>query len=145
MRLHWQMSSVYIGYVLFILVKWRSVYSVHKILGLCVSAGTLVRNYDATNMAPTQTDNHLSSKRTSHFQTHKRSWKEHKLGHASWRGPKPSTPLLARTSSNLLDWTGFKILTAVTMKSTVFWEVMLIILVVFTVTPYSHPSRSQCS
>jgi hypothetical protein len=72
-----------------------------------VSAGTLIRNYGATNSAPTQIDQPLlSSKKRSHFQTHKRSCKEHLLDHGSGRGPKPRMTALARTSSNLLDWSG---------------------------------------
>jgi hypothetical protein len=57
-----------------------------------------MRNYGATNVAPTQEDKPLlSSKRRPHVQTRKRSWKEHELGHGPdgarnlerlcWRGP----------------------------------------------------------
>jgi hypothetical protein len=43
----------------------------------CASAGTLVQNYGATNVAPTQKDKPLlSSKRGTHFQTRKRSWNQ---------------------------------------------------------------------
>jgi hypothetical protein len=71
--------------------------------GRCLSAGTVVLNYGATNMAPAQKDQPLlSSKRTSYFQTHKSSWNERKFGHESQRDPKPRISALARTSSNLL-------------------------------------------
>jgi hypothetical protein len=61
--------------------------------------------YGATNVAPTQKDKPLlSSKRRPHFQTHKGPWNEHKLGHVSRWGPKRKTTVLARASSNLLDW-----------------------------------------
>jgi hypothetical protein len=69
----------------------------------CVSVGTLVLNYGATNVAPTQKDEPLlSSKRRHHFETHKRSWKEQNFGHGSRRGPKPRTVVLAKASSNLM-------------------------------------------
>jgi hypothetical protein len=64
-------------------------YGVHKVQmplpAFCVSVGTLVQNYVATNMAPTQKDKpFLSLKRKPHFQTSKRSWSKHKLlGHGS--------------------------------------------------------------
>jgi hypothetical protein len=71
--------------------------------GSCVSVGTLVLNYSATNVAPTQKDQPLlSSKRRPHFQTHKRSWNEHKLGHKSRQGSKPRETVLARTRNKLL-------------------------------------------
>jgi hypothetical protein len=94
--------------MLFIVVKWQSVYGAHKVQmplpGRWVSAGTLVRNYGATNLAPTQKDKPLlSSKRRPHFKTRKRSWNEQKFGHGSRGGPKPRTTVLARTSSNILD------------------------------------------
>jgi hypothetical protein len=45
---------------LFIVEKWQSMYVIRKVesplSGRCVSAGTLMRNYGATNMAPTQKD-----------------------------------------------------------------------------------------
>jgi hypothetical protein len=103
--LHWQMYCVYLAWQLFIVVKWQSVYGVLWVQmpfpGRCVSAGALVRNCCATNMAPTQKDKPLlSSKRRPHFQTHKRSWNERKLGHASRRVSKPTTTVLARAE----DW-----------------------------------------
>jgi hypothetical protein len=49
-----------------------------------MSVGTLVRNYGATNLAPTQKDKPLlSSKKGPYFKTYKRSWNEHKLGYGS--------------------------------------------------------------
>jgi hypothetical protein len=48
----------------------------------------------------------LSSKRRPHFQIDKRSHNKHKLGHGSRWDSKPRTIVLARTNSNLLDWTG---------------------------------------
>jgi hypothetical protein len=49
-----------------------------------MSAGTLMQNYDAINVAPTQKEKPLlSSKRRPHFETHWRSWNEHKLGRGS--------------------------------------------------------------
>jgi hypothetical protein len=35
-------------------------------------------------------------------------WEEQEYGHGSRRSPKPRRTVLARVSSNLLDWTGFK-------------------------------------
>jgi hypothetical protein len=71
-----------------------------------VSAGTVVRNYVATNVARNQAYQPLlSSKNRLHCQTHKRFWNEHKLGHRSRRVSKPRTTVLARASSSLLDWT----------------------------------------
>jgi hypothetical protein len=68
-----------------------------------MSAGVLIRNYGATNVAPTQKDKPLLSlERRPHLQTHKRSWNERKLVHGSRRSPKPRTTVLARASSNLL-------------------------------------------
>jgi hypothetical protein len=65
-----------------------------------------VRNYGATNLVPTQKGQPLlSSKRGPHFQTHKRSWNEHKLGHIFRRGPKQGTTVLARANSNLMKCT----------------------------------------
>jgi hypothetical protein len=86
------------------------VYGVHEVqMHLprpCVSAGTLALNYGATKMAPTQKDQPLLSlDRRPHFETHKRSWNEHKLDHGFRRVSKPRMTVLARTSSNLLDWT----------------------------------------
>jgi hypothetical protein len=47
--------------------------------GRSVSAGVLMRNYGATNVAPTQKAQLLfSSKIRLHFQTRKWSWNEHK-------------------------------------------------------------------
>jgi hypothetical protein len=108
--LNWQMSCVCLAEVLFVVVKWQSMYRVHIIQiplpRRRVSAGTLVRNYGATNMEPTQKDKPLlPSKRRPHFQTYKRSWSENKLGHVSRREPKPRTIVPERTSSKLLDWT----------------------------------------
>jgi hypothetical protein len=90
--------------------KWQSVYDVHKaqmpLLGRCVSAGTPVRNYGATNVAPTQKDRPLLTSKTSpHFQTNKRSWNKYILGHGSRRGAKPRTTVLARATSNSMDST----------------------------------------
>jgi hypothetical protein len=66
------------------------------------SAGMLLSNYDATNMAPTQKDEpFLLSKRRRHFKTHERSWNKHDLGHQK-------TTMEARTSSKLVDWIGVK-------------------------------------
>jgi hypothetical protein len=77
--------------------------------GRYVSAGTLAHNYGETNVAPTQKEKPLlSSKSRPHFQTHKWSWNEHKLGDGSQWGPKPGTSVLPRVSSNLLGWTGLK-------------------------------------
>jgi hypothetical protein len=59
------MSCVYLAKELSIVVKWQSMYGFHKVPvplpGRCVSAGTLVRNYGAENMAPSQEN--LSSRR----------------------------------------------------------------------------------
>jgi hypothetical protein len=72
--------------------------------GRCVSAGTFVLNYGATNMEPTQKGQPLLSSKTGpHLHTYKRPWKEWNSGHGSRRGPKPRTTLLARSSSNLLE------------------------------------------
>jgi hypothetical protein len=47
-----------------------------------VSAGTPILNYSATNLVPAQKDQPLfSSKRRSHFQTHKWHLNEQKFGH----------------------------------------------------------------
>jgi hypothetical protein len=54
-----------------------------------VSTGTVVRDFDATNMAPTQKDKSLlSSNGRPQFQEHKRSWNEHKLGQVVPTGPE---------------------------------------------------------
>jgi hypothetical protein len=72
--------------------------------GHCVSAGKLVLNYGATNMAPTLKDTPLlSSKGRPNLQTHTRSWNEHKLGRGSRRGSKPKTSVLAKTNKSF--WT----------------------------------------
>jgi hypothetical protein len=68
--------------------KVKLVYGVHTVKvpipGRCMSVGTVVQNYGATDVAPTQKDKPLlSSKRRPHFQTHKLSWNEHELGHGS--------------------------------------------------------------
>jgi hypothetical protein len=73
--------------------KWQSVYSVHEVQmllpGRCVSAGTPVRNYGATNVVPTQKDKPLlTSKRPPHFQTNKGSWNKHVR---SWVTTRPET------------------------------------------------------
>jgi hypothetical protein len=51
------MTCVYLAQMLFIAGMRQSVYDVHKVHtplpGRCVSAGTLLRNYCATNTAPT--------------------------------------------------------------------------------------------
>jgi hypothetical protein len=65
--------------------------------GRCVSAGALVLNYGATNVAPTQRDRHLLSS-AKHI-----NGLEQKFGHGSRQGPKPRSTVLARASSNLLD------------------------------------------
>jgi hypothetical protein len=61
--------------------------SVHKVQmplpGCCMSARTLMRNYGATNVEPTQTDKPLHSLKRRPRQTHKGSWQKHKLGHGS--------------------------------------------------------------
>jgi hypothetical protein len=95
----------------YLIQLWQSVYGVHKLKmplpGRRVSAGTLMRNYNATNMGPIQRDKPLFlSKRRPHFPTYKRSWNEHKLGHGSRRASKPRTTVQARSSSNLLDCAG---------------------------------------
>jgi hypothetical protein len=50
----------------------------------------------------------LPLKRRPYFQTHKRSRNERKLSHGSRVGSKPTTTMLARTSSNLLDCNDMK-------------------------------------
>jgi hypothetical protein len=70
----------------------------------CISAGSFVLNYGATNLAPSQKDQSpLSSKRRSHLKTCKWSWNEQKFGHGSQGGSKPRTTLLAKASRNILD------------------------------------------
>jgi hypothetical protein len=71
--------------------------------GCCVSAGTLMRNYGATNVAPTQKDKPLLSFKRPRFQTYKPCWNEYK-----WVPTELETKIsvLASASSNLLDWTG---------------------------------------
>jgi hypothetical protein len=102
------MFCLYLAQELFIVVKWQSVYvSIEYKCPYMDAAWVWVRNYGATNVAPTQKDKHLlSSKTRPHFQTHKWFWKEHKLGHGSEWGSKPSMTVLARASSKLLDRTG---------------------------------------
>jgi hypothetical protein len=61
-------------------------YGVHKVQtplpGRRVNAGTLVVNYGAMNVAPTQKDQHLLlSKRKPHLLTLQWSWSEQKFGH----------------------------------------------------------------
>jgi hypothetical protein len=77
------------------------VYGVHKVQmplpGLCVSVGTLLRNYGATNVAPIRKDKRLlSSKSRPNFQTYKLSWNEKNVvmcpdgarkQELCWRGP----------------------------------------------------------
>jgi hypothetical protein len=94
--------------MLFIVVKWQSLYGVHNVhtplLGRCVRAGIFVPIYGATNLAPAQNEKPLLfSKRRPHFLTYKRSWNEHKFDDVSRRGPKPRTTVLARVRSSLLD------------------------------------------
>jgi hypothetical protein len=84
------------------------VYCFHKVHmplpGCCVSAGTLMLNYGATNMAPSQKDEPiLSSKRGPHFRTNIRPWNEQKFGYSYRRSPKPRITMLARASSIILD------------------------------------------
>jgi hypothetical protein len=92
-----------------IVVKWQSVYGVHKVNmllpGRFLSASTLVRNYHATNLAPTQKYQPLlSPKRRPQFQTHKGSWNEHKFGHGYRKGPKPKR--LCWRGPAAIYWTG---------------------------------------
>jgi hypothetical protein len=90
-------------------------YCVHKVQmslpGRCVSGGTLVQNYDVTNVVPIQKDHQLLLllKRRPHFQTHKWSWNKQEFGHGSQLDLKPRVTVLATASSNLLDWTGLVI------------------------------------
>jgi hypothetical protein len=58
--------------MLFIVVKWQSVYGVHEVQiplpERCVSARTLKLNYGATNLVHTQKDQSLHSSKTKpHF------------------------------------------------------------------------------
>lgn len=74
--------------------------------GSSVSAGTLARNYGATNSVHTQKCQLLLSlKKILNFQTYKRSWKEEKSAHGSWRAQKRRMTVLARATRNLLDCT----------------------------------------
>jgi hypothetical protein len=116
------MFCVCLQKVLFIVVKRQSVYCVNKfempLLGLCVSAGTLMRNYGATNVAPTQEDRPLlSSKRRPRYRTRKRSWNEYELGDGSRWDRKPGTILLVMVSSNLLDRTDWATITSIQIVS----------------------------
>jgi hypothetical protein len=86
----------------YLLQQSERVYGVHKIQmflpGRYVNVGTFVQNYGATEVAPTQKDEHLlSSTRRPDFHTHKRSWNENNLvmspdgarkqERLCWRGP----------------------------------------------------------
>jgi hypothetical protein len=71
--------------------------------GRCMSMGTLVLIYGATNNAPTQkTQPSLSSKNKPHFEMHKYSRKEQKFGYGSRWAPKPRMNVEMRFTSNLL-------------------------------------------
>jgi hypothetical protein len=63
------------------------------------------------NMEATQKDNPPPPFRWDdpHFRTHKWSWNKNKLGLRSQQSSKPRMTVLARTSSNLLDWTGLEL------------------------------------
>jgi hypothetical protein len=73
------------------------------VVGRSLNAGTVILNYEAKNMAPTQKDQPLpSSKRWPRFQTHERTWNEQKYGHVPRGDPKRRISMLARPSSKLL-------------------------------------------
>jgi hypothetical protein len=68
------------------------------------SARTLVQNYGATNMVPTQKDKTLHlSRRRPHFQTHTQRWKKHKLGQGTRWNLKPRITMLVRASQDIQE------------------------------------------
>jgi hypothetical protein len=106
--------------MLFIIVKWQGVCGVRKVQmpfhGCCVSEGTLVLNYGATNVAPTQEDQpSLLAKEKTAFKniqtvlewTEILSWVSTGLetkndcadeGKQQFTGPRPRRLVLPRTS-----------------------------------------------
>jgi hypothetical protein len=82
------------------------------LLGRCMGAGILVRNYGAINVAPTRKDKPLlSSKRRPHFQTHKRPWNERKFGHGVPTGRETKNDCAGENQQQIigLNWTGLEL------------------------------------
>jgi hypothetical protein len=71
--------------------------------GRCLSAGTLIQYYDATNVEPTQRDQPFISSKKSPISEHINAIKENNFFRASRRGPKPRMTVLARTCSDLFS------------------------------------------
>jgi hypothetical protein len=100
-----------IGFILFHVGRIQTLHYIRSSQQLISQDTVLLRNRGALHKIIKyclirKTELLILSKKRLHFQRYSRSWKEHKLGRGSRRGSKPSTTVLARASSNLLDCTG---------------------------------------
>jgi hypothetical protein len=86
---------------------WAVVHKVQMpLLGCCVMAGILTQK-QCKKFVTHSDQSLLLLKRRLHFKL-MNSLALKKFGHGSWQSLKPRTAVLARSGSNLLDWTGLQ-------------------------------------